>query len=380
MTIKEQGGEETEPTRLRLTPAALENAPEVNRLISSIGLGNFDPETVTAYSGRNENWAGITTGQATVFVKRLGGKPDDVAARFSRLTQFDQLTRRCTSAELRAPEILGTDSENHLIAFTWLADAQSGAELAADDLFTAELCRRAGRAVAALHRLPTGDIELDDTAHPLPPMDSLRALPYSVFANSSFAELEFWRLLQSDEPLLNALGQLRNMERAAPRSPIHGDLRLDQFLLLNEEMYLTDWEEFRLGDPARDVGGFIGEWLYRAVQGIPKSVALDSEDFGRKAAHEEIVAHGVAELERLRPKMAEFWSAYRAESDSLEDQFATRAVGYAGWHMLDRMLAAATGAARLSAADRAGAGIGRSILLSPAGFTGVLGLDGANCP
>ncbi|WP_331721259.1 class V lanthionine synthetase subunit LxmK [Streptomyces sp. NBC_00212] len=376
MTIKEEAGEAAEPTRLRFAPIALEKAPEVDRMLMSSGLGTFDTETVTAYLGRNDNWAGKTTTQASVFVKRLGGKPADAATRFNRLLNFEQV--RSGNQDITGPELLGHDSEHHLVAFRWLEDAQSGAELAADDRFTDGLCRRAGRTIAALHRLPTQGFDLDHSAHALPPLASLRALPFAVFANSSFAEIEFWQLLQADTPLLRALQELRQLEAAASHHPIHADLRLDQFLISGDGLlYLTDWEEFRLGDPARDVGGFIGEWLYRAVQGVSKSLAADSA-FGHKAAHEDILKHGVAELERLRPKMAEFWSGYRGGSGPLDAQFAIRAAAYAGWHMLDRMMAAAVGAGRLSAADRAGAGIGRNVLLSPAGFTGLLGLDGAN--
>ncbi len=44
-------------------------------------------------------------------------------------------------------------------------------------------------------------------------------------------------------------------------------MRLDQFLLTDTAFYVpTTGEEFRLGDPARDVGAYVGEWLpHRAV-------------------------------------------------------------------------------------------------------------------
>ncbi|MGW7822748.1 class V lanthionine synthetase subunit LxmK [Streptomyces puniciscabiei] len=375
MTNKEEPRRSTDSTRVRLAPVALGEAPEVDRLLVSAGLGAFQADTVTSYSGRNDNWAGKTLTGASVFVKRLGGRTADVEARLTRLTTFQKLAAHTGFEHMAGPGILGLDRDHHLVAFTWLEDAESGAELAADDRFPDELCRRAGEIIAAVHRLPPDRIELDASIPALPPLGSFRALPFAVYANSSFAEIEFWRLLQSDAELFGAVRELRRMEAAAPRRPIHGDLRLDQFLVQGAEMYLTDWEEFRLGDPARDVGGFVGEWLYRAVQGVPRALATDSA-FGTNAHHDDILAHGVAELDRLRPKMAEFWAGYRSMEGPSDPHFATRAAAYAGWHMIDRMMAAAVGAARLSAADRAGAGIGRNVLLSPAGFTGVLGLDG----
>jgi len=57
--------------------------------------------------------------------------------------------------------------------------------------------------------------------------------------------------------------------------------------------------------PARDVGSFIGEWLYLAVHGIPRAICDDlTHDFDRDAIHKDVLAHSVAELNRLRGQMA----------------------------------------------------------------------------
>ena len=42
----------------------------------------------------------------------------------------------------------------------------------------------------------------------------------------------------------------------------------DRELIAGDEMYLSDWKEFWLADPAPDVGPFAGEWLYYSALDI----------------------------------------------------------------------------------------------------------------
>lgn len=369
--------QETRRTRARYDPLALDQEPRVAALLASLGLGSFDPAELTSHVGRNDNWSGPTTTGDRVFVKRLGGpSPADARRRFERLLAFETLAAGDAGNILSGPKFLGCDDEALLVAFELLDDARSGAELAADDAFDDELCQVAGRLTGALHELPADTGLLDTTPHPLPATDRLRVLPLSVFTAATFGELETWRLLQGDGELLDALHALRHREQAlTDKHPIHGDLRLDQFLWTPERLHLTDWEEFRLGDPARDVGAFVGEWLYFAVRGIPKAIGSEPDfTFDHETTHEEILSFGVRELDRLRPRMAAFWEGYRSIRTTIDEGLRARAVAFAGWHMFDRMFATAMVGGRVQAADRACAGIGRTVLLSPESFTDTLGL------
>jgi hypothetical protein len=139
--------------------------------------------------------------------------------------------------------------------------------------------------------------------------------------------------------------------------------------------YLNDWEEFRLGDPARDVGGFAGEWLYRAVLGLPPETD-DRLTPVVEATDAEIVERGVRELTRLRPRIRSFWSGYRTARPTVDPELAERATAFAGWHLLDRLFAVAVERPRLLAVQRAAAGVGRTALLAPDRFTTTLGLEG----
>ncbi|MFW6723039.1 hypothetical protein ACHZ98_23310 [Streptomyces sp. MAR4 CNY-716] len=193
-------------------------------------------------------------------------------------------------------------------------------------------------------------------------------------------------MLQPDTSLAGALRDLRTQERPAPKTAAHGDLRLDQFLHADGRLYFCDWEEFRMADPARDVGGFAGEWLYRAVLGVqgqedpgadghPGSDPDSTWSGPRHLSHQEVVARGVRELNRLRTRTAAFWDGHRSTRTAADPGLAVRAAAFAGWHLIDRMLAAAEARPAVTAVDRAAARIGRSAVLRPGKFAAVLGLE-----
>jgi hypothetical protein len=285
-----------------------------------------------------------------------------------------EVAARAAAGTVRMPRLVGSDMEHRLLVLEYLSQSRTGTEAADDDEFDTEMCESAAEQLAAFHRLPPA--EFDTTPHPLPPLAGLSALSLDRYLSASGGELDMWRLLQGDEQLVDALIAMRAGESApeVPRCPIHGDLRLDQFLLTGQTLFLSDFEESRVGDPARDIGAFAGEWLYRAIAALPATLA-SSVPIGHTATHEEIIATGVGEISARSPFVRSFYRKYLACAESTVDaELATRAAAYAGWHMLDRMLASAVRANRLSPINLAAAGIGRSVLLSPAEFTESLGL------
>ncbi|MGO4458033.1 class V lanthionine synthetase subunit LxmK [Streptomyces sp. M-16] len=357
----------------------LATSPAVQDLLERLGLGRLLPREGGSPMGRNRNAVGPTTTGSAVFVKQLDGRQPDAARRFRRQRAYEE-TAVAGERPLPSPKCLGWDEEELLIVFEWLDGARSGSDLASDEQFDDELAHRAGEMIGALHALAPDALpaEAAGTTEPdpllLPPLEFFESLPLAYHTQASGASLEAWGMLQSDGELTLALRRLRAAEAAAAVTPVHGDLRLDQFLLHDGRLHLCDWEEFRRADPARDVGSFIGEWLHRAVLDIP---AKDAELSGPspRLSHEDIVRRGVAELNRLRTRNVAFWEGYRASTAVTDPGLPVRATAFAGWHLVDRMFASAEQRPRLTALDRAAAGIGRSAVLHPEKFTTVLGLE-----
>lgn len=355
-------------TAIHPSPAAdLTRMPQVNRTLTGLGLGLLAPASVRTLPGRNTNWAGTTDRGVDVFVKHIGGAPD-AAGRLRRVIAVE--TQHRTDRLVPRPRCLGWDERAGLVVFELLSHARDGAALAEGGEFTDLLATRAGRLVAGLH----GSEVMARCAGPatLPPAVATAgaALSMDQFLLSSGAELHLWRLLQRDHALATAVRALHRP--AGTPAPVHHDLRLDQFLLSADRLYLADWEELRLADPARDIGSFAGEWLYRSLVHLPGD---DTSADG--AAHEHTVARGVRAFERVRSRVTAFWAAYLAVRSRPDPDLATRATAHAGWHLFERLFAGARDSARLGAPALAVAGIARRALLAPASFTEALGLVGA---
>ncbi|MCA1270219.1 class IV lanthionine synthetase subunit LxmK, partial [Streptomyces sp. 7G] len=380
------------PALIRFRPTGLDTAPEVNALLERLGLGPFAPDGLTAFGGRNDNWAGTTTLGRQVFVKTVARASDGSRPEIDRALAFEASAARLPAGSpLRTPEHLGTDRDSAVSAFRLLPGSRSGSEVALDGDFDEALCREAGRGVATLHTLGTADgasggeapdpasaPAIDTAEAPLPPMRWLRAFPWSEVQDRSMAQIAAWKLVQDDTEVVAALHRLRERERTAPHTPAHCDLRFDQFLVHDGQLYLCDWEEFRLADPARDVGAFVGEWLFQATYSVfaptgEPTTAKDAVAPGFDLSHEEIVERGAAGLRRHIPRIAAFWQGY-TECRTPDPELAERAVGFAGWHLYDRLIATAQAHAVLNPGARAAAGIGRTLLLNPAGAVATLRL------
>ncbi|MGJ6962802.1 class V lanthionine synthetase subunit LxmK [Streptosporangium sp. G11] len=355
-------GEEPRPI-----PVPLDQVPEVAEFLTGLRLGVLREESVFAFFGRNDTWAGVTDTGVPVFVKRTLGEADQVRRRVERTRAMGVVLD--THPVINAPRFLGGDEAFGLLAFTLLQDARSGADLAGEDAFTWDLAHAAGIQVGTLHTLRAPrPVAADTTEPPLPPRDHLAALPLEIYTASSGAELETWAILHNDPEIIEAIGDVCDRESRGPRVLVHGDLRLDQFLHHGGTLYLTDWEEARLADAARDVGAFAGEWLYRGVLGMARP-----ED---GMSDREVVAGGARRFEALRPYVEAFWTGYLDARPAARDdhELAARAAAFAGWHLIDRVIAAARRRGRLTALERAVAGVGRTALLRPADLTTTLGL------
>ncbi|MFD9892450.1 class V lanthionine synthetase subunit LxmK [Amycolatopsis sp. NPDC059027] len=331
-------------------------SPQLTALLDRAGLGPFVPDGLARLPGRNENWLGTTVSGTTVFAKRLIGPPGEAAARMRREVAYHRNARG-------GPRCLAWDEESRALVLTAVPLAKTGLRLAEDGEFDRTLAYEVGTTLRSLHGSTGWPAELDDTLPAMPSAELLRGLPRAVFDECCAAELEAWRLLQRDDALIAAVGGLLARERDVVRVPSHGDLRLDQILVGTGGVYLTDWEEFRYADPARDVGRFAGEWLWQAVSGLPAAAASTTE---------AVVEHGAARIDRTRPIVAAFWWAY--QGTDADEALAVRATAFAGWHLVERMIAGAAGATRLSAVAKAAAGIGRSLLCGPEAFVTTVGL------
>ncbi|WP_052488861.1 class V lanthionine synthetase subunit LxmK [Streptomyces sp. 150FB] len=358
------------------TTDTLDEYSEVQALLTRSGFGSLAGQAdVRKLPGRNHNWIGTTDTGERVFVKKLEGPTEASAARIRQCVTFDRILRSGSASELLSPRLLATDAEASVLVFACVDESRTAAEVAREERLTSDLAYSLGHTVGLLHNLPVEEIVNDKGASPLLPSEELlEALPIALFEASSAAELQAWSILQNDVALGEALRQLLHQERLADRVAAHCDLRLDQFLVVDGAVdgtvYLTDFEEFQAGDAARDLGGVVGDLLHRALLDAATSDGAASES----PSHARMLAQLTDGIGSVRPRITAFWSGYRDTRPSGDSHLAERVAAFAGWHLLDRLLAGARTAPRLAALPRAMAGIGRKALLTPEAFIPTLGL------
>ncbi|MFB7667005.1 class V lanthionine synthetase subunit LxmK [Kitasatospora sp. NPDC056138] len=359
-------------------PAPLDAYPEVDKLLIDLGLGAFDRAGLVGHPGRNENWSGPTGNGRAVFVKKLAGR--DIARRLHGMTEFDRMYRQVSEGpkpfSWRAPGLLAVQPADALAVFELLPDATMVSHRAEEPGFDPGLAARLGRAVGELHTVDWSPTAVDEPAAQETPdhEDFLDRLTVKEWQAASAGELELWALLQQDGALVAAIRALRPADATVPLVPCHRDLRLDQFLLSGDEVYLTDWEEFGPAEPAKDLGSVVGEFIYRAARRLVHD--LDEELTGDpSAAHRALLEQGRAALAQARPAVRGFLAAYRSIRPDVDP---VRVAAVVGWHLIDRILASARHVHQLSPLDRAQAGIGRTLLLRPERFTAAIGLEGTD--
>ncbi|MCX4880357.1 class V lanthionine synthetase subunit LxmK [Streptomyces sp. NBC_00847] len=347
---------------------------DARQVAERLRLGTFQPSDEAPRGGRNENITGTTSRGHEVFVKKLKGEHS--AHRLRKLISFEETCRPHLPSTVRTPECFGWEAAPSVVVFHWLKAAKSGHTLASSDSFTEDLARRCGKLLGAVHA--TAPDLLAPAPRPNQP-NFFKALPLSYYEQASGAELEVWRVLHRDGHVAASLNSLRKESAQVEHTLIHADLRLDQFLFDSEGPLLCDWEEWDVGDPARDVGAFAGEWLHRAVLGMATDGPAESERAlpaaGQASSpHTRVLDRGLSRLATAHDKVAAFWAGYTATLESPAVDVAERASGYAGWHLLERVLSGAQRLPQLSTLDRMMLGIGSTALASPRKFVGVIGL------
>ncbi|MBT1192995.1 class V lanthionine synthetase subunit LxmK [Rhodococcoides kroppenstedtii] len=325
--------------------------------------------------GRNANYR-IDTDSGSWFVKkfRFSDAPDSLA----RCLAYDEVLAAHPDAGLpRSPSCVVADPDLAVLVQEYVDGAESGTMLMVDQRFTPAVAATLGRTVARLHSLELPDLPVrDDRPTPAPAVGLLSGIPLRHVRHLTGGELAAYGLIQADAVLCDALRALASdsaAAAAAATTPIHGDLRADQVLVRGDDVWVVDWEEFGAGDPARDTGSFLGEWLYRAVLDIPTARG-GGDALARGGSADAVLRRGREKARALAPISRAFWLAYRAER-AVDDDFVRRTGAFAGWHLLDRLLAGAATNAVLPAIHRAAAGVGRSGVLNPAGVHALLGTE-----
>nr|WP_251364570.1 MULTISPECIES: phosphotransferase [unclassified Leucobacter] len=300
-------------------------------MVESVVLGSRNRvEHVTLSSG------------ASYVISRWGELSPDPERRFRRVLQaHDGRFDNCV--HFRTPLLYAVDEETRTTAHEYVHRQPRVSSLS-------EACA----AFAELHAQPVTPT-LDHSLHAMPQIALWEGLAMSEWQSLSMGELETWRLIQSQD-LREALVEVLT---PAPIVLVHGDAS-QRNLLVDDTGTVTivDWEEFRAGDGARDIGFLFGETLeselrrnLHHVRTARGNITLTNAADSAVAAAKSIWAQGL--------------TSYCAIRAPMDNGFVSRSVRYAGWRLAESALAEGATRLRLTADSKAVLGLGLKLLRHP---------------
>lgn len=347
--------------------------------LSSSSIAPDDITDVAFQTGRNFSALIELKDGSKLYAKQLRGMFSDL--RLKRTLQFDSWFRK-QSVGFSSPNLLGSDSEQRTVVFEYQSSEKMLENEIRDLTVDFPTLENVARALVEFHLIPVTDPSTLDQSLPEFPPRGLAVMSLDYLDNSTMGELDLWRLVQADAALQEALTNLQ--KESTFSTPIHGDFRPDQILISDHGISIIDWEEFRFGEPARDLGTFLGEIFFHGMRTLASGLPSSDES----PTEEDIVVRGEELLTTVRPFISAFWTAYQNHGTEIVKErgkhshlstnqlreLATRTVGYMGWHLFDRSLVASAVAGRLSAHDRALNGIGRNLIINRKDFVDTVGL------
>lgn len=362
---------DTAPHPQSITPAALRAADVATTVLARHGREAVEEITPAAFAGRNGTWNMKLRSGEKVFVKQISAQASGPAA-FDRSVAFAAFAEQSPHFAPATPQLIGSDTGNGLLVFEH-CPGTSLAQLLVEETMPDSFPEEAGALLARLHSGPA--VGLERSAPPSPPVEMLAVgVPHARYLDFTMAEMALWAELQNDRELVAAAGLLRATERKHQERPIHGDLRLDQFHVHSGELCVLDWEEFGLGDPARDLGMLAGEWIYRAVLDTVTTRGGASAPPAR--FDDESASARIAErMAAIVPSIRRMWTSYSDHANYDDPDLPVRATAHLGWHLVDRTITRAPMVSRLPGIERAAAGVGREALLTPGHYVKALGFE-----
>lgn len=319
--------------------------------------------------GRNISAIVESSGGKQLFIKTIVGS--DSKIRFHRSISFS-INQSSLPKTFHTPELYESDEQTFTAAYQVVANATKMSDLAQENRVADTQWRVIGSKLALLHAWKPNEPErICRKVSTLPPTLN-STLSLSLLECSSLGQIELWQLIQHDPELENALDIL--VRREYEPVPIHGDIRSDQLLESRNDIWVIDWEDFRLGDAARDLGSILGEICFQKLRFLVRRAG----EGNREISEENVRLAGVQLIEEVKPSLRAFWEGY---SQSIELKGRTElldaTIGYMGWQMFDRVMSIGSFIGRITDFEKALAGIGRQMIIHRGSYASVLGLGGS---
>ncbi len=234
---------------------------------------------ITSATRRNRNLR-VLSRDAAYLVKQISDGTAWEESSIAREARFYDVCARSATDGLRCvlPPLKHIDPDEGIVVYELLRDAipvwRYYREHAEGVPLRTDAVSAVGGALAALHAA-------FGTVRERAPAFIGSDLPWSFWLGLPNPDLrrlmsrgcaELLRLLQEDAAVVDFFESLR--ERWTPSAVIHGDVRLDNVLVLRDEaadarIALVDWETVQWGDPAWDLAGALQDSIFLWISSMP---------------------------------------------------------------------------------------------------------------
>lgn len=290
------------------------------------------------------------------FKKVMKGPKEDAIRRFTNLIKWDNLIKEFP--KIFSPKIIRYDKHDLSLVYEWINNAHSLEDYLQNDSPKLEtLIIEASKILAELHTFNYNEVDLDHEEK-LPNKERLLlALDKYEYASCTGAELELYSLLQQDKQLIDSLTSRK--ENVLNYTLCHGDIRLDQFIYDERNLWIIDFEELRVGDPSKDLAGIIGSLYFNCL--LKTFSKTTQETSNEDEVEQQFIDRGTNYIEKISPIIQTSIDTYKQIKKIDMRQLSINV----GWFIIERIMSRAKFTFRLSATDKAILGIGREIILNP---------------
>ena len=287
--------------------------------------------------------------------KVIKGSKVDALRRYNNCLKWEDI--RTATIRLKSPKLIDHDEDSLSLKYQWIEHATSlEEELEQPSPNFKHKIAKAVDMLATLHLSDINDVDIDSEDQ-LPQRESLLyALNKYEYAGCTGAELELFSLLQQDSELVETIMQQSHDNDVCI---CHGDIRLDQFIFTDEDIWIIDFEELRKGDPSRDLAGLIGSIYFDCLLKTFTETTQETSD--AKEIEDQFMERGLNYIEQMRPLIQLAYQTYVSKK-MINNIHLARNIG---WFLVERIMSRAKFSFRLTAIDKAILGIGREVIMFP---------------
>lgn len=287
--------------------------------------------------------------------KVIKGPKVDALRRYNDCLKWEGI--RTDTIRLKSPKLIDHDEDSLSLKYQWIENATSlEEELEQPSPNFKHKIAKAADMLATLHLSDINDVDIDSEDQ-LPQRESLLyALNKYEYAGCTGAELELFSLLQQDSELVETIMQQSHDNDVCI---CHGDIRLDQFIFTDEDIWIIDFEELRKGDPSRDLAGLIGSIYFDCLLKTFTETTQETSD--AKEIEDQFMERGLNYIEQMRPLIQLAYQTYVSKK-MINNIHLARNIG---WFLVERIMSRAKFSFRLTAIDKAILGIGREVIVFP---------------